>query len=263
MKLSLSGTVNHFTKYRDFFVLLVERDIKLKYRRSFLGYLWSILSPLLSMVVLTVVFSTMFHRSIENFPVYLLIGNIMFSFMRESSTLAMYSILNNAALLKKVRVPKYIFTLSTVTSSFVTFVFSLGALIIVMLATSTQFSLYLLLIFIPIVELYVFSVGLGLLVAQATVFFRDVKNIWGVVTLAWMYLTPIFYPLEAVPDFLQKWIPILNPMYSFITQARTLVLDRMMPEPMLILQGALMALVMLLLGSALFKHNSKSFILYI
>ena len=130
----LKKTVDYFRKYKDFFILMVERDIKLKYRRSFLGYVWSILSPLLSMVVLTVVFSSMFERNIENFPVYLVIGNIMFSYIRESSTLAMNSILKNASLLKKVRVPKYIFTLSTVTSTFITFIFSVGALLIVMIA---------------------------------------------------------------------------------------------------------------------------------
>ncbi len=259
----LKRTVDYFSKYKDFFILMVERDIKLKYRRSFLGYVWSILSPLLSMVVLTVVFSSMFERNIENFPVYLVIGNIMFSYIRESSTLAMNSILKNASLLKKVRVPKYIFTLSTVTSTFITFIFSVGALLIVMIATNTRFTFYFPLIVVPVLELYVFSVGLGLLVAQATVFFRDIKNIWNVVTLAWMYLTPIFYPIEAVPKFLQTWIPRLNPMYSYITQTRMIVVQGALPPMSMVLQGAIMAVVMLIIGASLFKHNSKSFILYI
>lgn len=167
-------------KYKDLLILLVQRDIKLKYRRSFLGYVWSVLNPLLSMIVMVIVFSHMFSRGIENFPVYLICGNIMFNFMRDSSTQAMNSIISNAGLLKKVYVPKYIFTLSKVTSCFVNFLFSLGALLIVMIVTKTRFTLYFFMIVVPIAELYVFCLGLGMFLAAATVFFRDIRNIWSV-----------------------------------------------------------------------------------
>jgi len=250
-------------KYKDLLILLVQRDIKLKYRRSFLGYIWSVLNPLLSMLVMVVVFSHMFSRGIENFPVYLICGNILFSFMRESSTQSLTSIIGNAALLKKIYVPKYIFTLSRVTSSLVNLVFSLGALVIVMLVTGARFSWYCLLIVIPILELYVFCVGLGLFLAQANVFFRDVGNIWSVVTLAWMYATPIFYSLDSLSPVLRYWVPKLNPMYIYITQMRDFVMNGCMTWDALIWRGALIAVVMLGIGLWTFTKTKDKFILYI
>lgn len=260
---SLKFRLRMLLKYRDLLVLLVQRDIKLKYRRSILGYAWSVLNPLLSMLVMVVVFSHVFSRNIENFPVYLICGNILFGFMRESSTMSMGSIVDNAALLKKIYVPKYIFTLSKVTSSLVNLLFSLGALLIVMIVTRTRFTWYCLLIVIPIVELYVFCTGLGLFLAQANVFFRDIGNIWGVVTLAWMYATPIFYDLGSLSPLLQYWIPKINPMYIYITQMRDFIITGSWPWSALIWRGALVAAVMLLIGLWSFTRTKDKFILYI
>ncbi|MBQ1820211.1 MAG: ABC transporter permease [Clostridia bacterium] len=267
-----------FTKYWDLLVLLVQRDIKLKYRRSFLGYVWSVLNPLLSMLVMVIVFSTMFKRKIENFPVYLICGNILFSFMREATTKSMTSVIENASLLKKANVPKYIFTLSKVTSSMVNFVLSLGALIIVMIATGVPFRFTNLLIIVPILELYVFCVGLGLFLAAATVFFRDIRNIWGVVTLAWMYMTPIFYSLgsfydDKAPDKSQAatalglFIRRYNPMYMYIQQFRYFIINNAdvweVPTPELMWRGAIVAFGALVIGALMFKSIKNKFILYI
>ena len=260
---SLKFRMKMFFKYKDLLFLLVERDVKLKYRRSVLGYVWSVLNPLLSMLVMVVVFSHMFNRGIVNYPVYLITGNILFSFMRESSTLAMNSIVNSADLMKKVYVPKYIFTLSRVMSCFVNLIFSLGALVIVMIITRLRFTWYDLLIVIPLAELFVFCVGLGLFLAAATVFFRDIQNIWGVVTLAWMYLTPIFYTVDNMSPFMRYWIPKLNPMYIYITQMRDFVLNGGWPWMVLIWRGALIAVLMLAAGMFVFTKVKDKFILYI
>ena len=260
---SLKFRLKMLFKYKDLLFLLVERDIKLKYRRSVLGYVWSILNPLLSMLVMVIVFSNMFSRGIENFPVYLICGNIMFSFMREATTQAMHSIVSNAALLKKIYVPKYIFTLSKVTSALVNLIFSLGALLIVMLETGAKFYWSSLLIVIPMLQLYVFCVGLGLFLAQANVFFRDIQNVWSVVTLAWMYLTPIFYSLDALSPTLRNWIPKLNPMYIYITQFRDFVMTGGWTWDVLIWRGALIAVVMLFIGVWSFTKTKDRFILYI
>ena len=133
--------INTFFRYKDLLRELVVRDVKLKYRRSFLGYVWSILNPLLIMLVMTLVFSQMFQRGIENFPVYLLTGQALFDFMNNATHMSMYSVLDNGALIKKIYVPKYIFTLSKVTSSLIDLIFSMGALILVMLITRAPFSL--------------------------------------------------------------------------------------------------------------------------
>ena len=159
--------------------------------------------------------------------------------------------------------PKYIFTLSKVTSALVNLIFSLGALLIVMLVTGAKFYWSCLLIVIPMLQLYVFCVGLGLFLAQANVFFRDIQNVWSVVTLAWMYLTPIFYSLDALSPTLRNWIPKLNPMYIYITQFRDFVMTGGWTWDVLIWRGALIAVVMLFIGVWSFTKTKDRFILYI
>ncbi|MCC3399634.1 ABC transporter permease, partial [Clostridiales bacterium AHG0011] len=127
--------IEGFIKYKDLLKQLVLKDVKLKYRRSFLGYVWSVLNPLLIMCVMTLVFSTVFKRNIENYPVYLFTGQLLFNYMNTSTHQAISSITSSGALLKKVYVPKYIFTLAKITSGLVDFFFSLGALILVMVVT--------------------------------------------------------------------------------------------------------------------------------
>lgn len=259
----LARQMREFWKYKDLLKQLVSRDIKLKYRRSVLGYLWSVLNPLLIMIVMSVVFSTMFKRNIENFPVYLFCGQLLFNFMNTSTHQAIFSITGNAALLKKTYVPKYIFTVSKITSGMVDFVLSLGALVIVMLATRAEFTWYCLLFPLVVLQLYVFCVGLGLFLAQANVFFRDIQYIYNAVTTAWMYLTPIFYPIESLPDWLIWGIKHLNPMYFYVGQFRDLVYYGRMPGHMIVTAGVVTAVVMLLIGICSFRKSQDRFILYI
>lgn len=255
--------IKEIIKYQDLLKQLVVKDLKLKYRRSFLGYVWSILNPLAIMLVMVIVFSNMFRWDIENYPVYLIIGQTLNNYMNTATTHSIYSILDNGALLKKVYVPKYIFTLAKVTSGLVDFLFSLGAMILVMLITRVPFSWYMLLIPLVAVQLYVFCLGLGLFLAQASVFFRDVQYIYNVVLAAWGYLTPIFYPVSMLPDTLRFWITHLNPMYFYLQQFRDLVLGRTLPEPGLVISGCVAAIFAMILGSWSFKKSQSKFILYI
>ncbi len=249
--------------YKDLLKLLVTRDIKLKYRRSVLGYVWSVLNPLLIMSVMAVVFSTMFKRNIDHFPVYLFCGQLLFNFMNNSTHQAIYSITANAALLKKTYVPRYIFTVSKITSGMVDFVFSLGALLIVMLVTGVRFSMYFFLFPLVVLQLYIFCVGLGLFLSQANVFFRDTQYIYNALTTAWMYLTPIFYPMDALPDTLQWIIKHCNPMYFYVGQFRDLVWSARMPGWGIIGAGCLAAVAALALGIWSFSRSQDKFILYI
>ena len=143
--------------YRDLLIELVTKDVKLKYRRSFLGYLWSILNPLMIMLVMVIVFSSIFRFDIDHYPVYLIIGQTIYNYVNNATVHAIYSVTDNGALLKKVYVPKYIFPLSKVTSDLVDFLFSLGAMVLVMLITGTQFSVYLILLPYVAIQIYVFS----------------------------------------------------------------------------------------------------------
>lgn len=249
--------------YKDLLGQLVLRDLKLKYRRSVLGYLWSVLNPLMIMMVMVVVFSNIFNRSIENYPVYLLTGQVMFNFMNQSTHQALLSITGNGSLMKKTYVPKYIFTLSKVTSGLLDYVFSIGALIVVMLFTGTKFTPYFLTFPLIAIQLYIFNLGLGLFLSQAAVFFRDIQYIYSVITTAWLYLTPIFYPIESLSSDLQRYIKLFNPMYYYIQEFRMIVLYGSFPPTDLFVGGVLCSIVMLLIGSVFFIKNQNKFILYI
>lgn len=255
--------IREFWKYRDLLKLLITKNIKLKYRRSILGYMWSVLSPLMIMIVMTIVFSTMFKRDIENFPVYLFCGQLLFNFMSTSTTQAIFSVTGNAALLKKTYLPKYLFTLAKITSNLIDLVFSFGALAIVMLFTRAKVTWYILLAPFVVLQLYVFCLGLGLFLAQLNVFFKDTQFIYNAGTTAWMYLSAIFYPLESLPEKLVWCIKHLNPMYFYIGQFRDLVYYGRMPGHLIIFAGCVTALLMLLIGAGSFMCTKDKFILHI
>ena len=253
----------NFFCYRDLLKHLVVRDIKLKYRRSILGYIWSILDPLLTMIVMTIVFSTMFSRNIDNFPVYLFCGQLLFNFMKNSTSQALHSINTNGALIKKAYVPKYIFTFSKIISGLVDLLFNLAALAIVMLATGASFSWSNLLFPFVLIQMFVFNLGFGLFLAQANVFFKDVQYIYNAVIMAWMYLTPIFYPIEALPELVRWCITHLNPMYYYVKQFRDIFYAGTLPQMEYVIAGSAAALIMLIFGTGIFLKKQDKFILYI
>lgn len=252
-----------FYYYRDLLKHLVMKDLKLKYRRSFLGYLWSVLNPLLIMIVMTIVFSAMFQRNIQNFPLYLFTGQLLFNYMNQSTHQALSSINANAALIKKAYVPKYIFVVAKITSNLLDLIFSMAALLIVMLATRSGFSWYNLLFPFVLLQLYVFCLGLGLFLAQANVFFRDTQYIYNAITTAWLYMTPIFYPTDALPKQVFWIIKHFNPMYFYIGQFRDIIYYNRMPGGLIILAGCGASILMLLIGTWTFIKKQDKFILFI
>lgn len=249
--------------YRELLKQLVLKDIKLKYRRSYLGYIWSILNPLLMMTVLVIVFSNLFRFDIPNFAVYLLCGQLIFSFMAEATNMAVSSITGNASLIKKTYVPKYIFTLSKVTSSLVNLLFSLIALALVMIFTQVIPTWNILLVPVVLVQVYLFSLGLSLILATFSVFFRDIQYLWGVFISIWMYLTPVIYPVSIIPEEYRWWYDNINPMYGYIKQFRNVVLDGRELEFGLFCQGSVTAILFLIIGLWLFNKKQSQFILHI
>jgi ABC-type polysaccharide/polyol phosphate export permease len=208
--------------------LLVKRDFVARYRKSLLGVLWSLLNPLLTMLVMTLVFSHIFRFAIENFPVYLLSGQIIFGFFSESTTLAMGSVIGGEGIIKKVYVPKYIFPVSRVLSSLVNLAFSLLAFLFVFIVTGVPFRATMLLIPIPILYTFVFSLGVAMLMATLAVFFRDLTYLYGILLTLLMYLTPLFYPVEMLPERLIPYMG-LNPIYHYIDYLRDLALRGIVP----------------------------------
>ena len=249
-------------KYRFLIIQLVARDFKTKYKRSVLGILWSFLNPLLTMCVQYFVFSTVFQSDIENYPVYLLIGIVSFNFFSESCGMSLTSILGNASLITKVYVPKYIYPLTRTMSSSINLAISLIPLILVALFTGVTFEKSVVLSLYFFLCLIVFSFGLGLLLSASMVFFRDTQFLWGVLSMLWMYATPIFYPESILPE---QFIGALkmNPLYHFIQNLRLCILDGISPEPFAYFQCFLMAIGMLLIGAFVFYKTQDKFVLYI
>jgi ABC-type polysaccharide/polyol phosphate export permease len=253
---------NNFWKYKGLLKEFVIRDLKIKYRRSVLGYLWSLLNPLLMMVVLTAVFSSMFRFDIPNFPIYLLSGQIIFNFFAEATTVSMSSILGSGGLIKKVYVPKYIFPLSRVISSFVTLLFSLVAVIIVVLVTNVKLTPIVLFFPLPLIYIFIFATGVGLILSVLAVYFRDMLHLYTVLLSAWMYLTPIFYPVSAVPEYVRTVI-YANPMYYFVESFRDVLLYNQFPSLQTNLICIMYSLSALILGLIVFYKNQNKFVLHI
>ena len=253
---------NKFVKYIPLIKELVSRDLKVKYRRSLLGYLWSLLNPLLMMAVMNMVFSHVIRSDIGNFPLYLICGQTLFGFFSESSSMAMTSVIWNASLIKKIYIPKYIFPISRIFSSFVTMSFSLAAIIIVMLITRSKFYWTIFLVVIPVFFLFLFCCGIGLILSSLSVYFRDITHLWSVVILAWMYATPIFYSINVMPERLQKLMK-LNPMYHYINIFRNLVMFGNIPGPNAWIGCICSAMLVFGMGLFIFNRLQKDFILHI
>ena len=196
----IAASLQRLNQYKPLLNELVVRDLKVKYRRSFLGYVWSLLNPLLMMAIMSMVFSYMFRFDIPNYPLYLICGQTLWSFFNESTNMAMMSVIGNGSLIRKVYIPKYIFPLSRVLSGFVTMSFSLVAILIVMLVTRVPLTWNLLLFPIPLALLLLFCIGVGMALSALAVYFRDILHLYSVVVMAWMYMTPIFYPISALPE---------------------------------------------------------------
>lgn len=258
---------------KDIFILkqLVGKDFKIKYRRSFLGVAWSVLNPLLMMIVMAIVFTTIFAQgrngsiTPEMYPLYLIVGNVTFAVMSDSTSQALSSIIQASSLLKKVKVHRFVFPVQKVLFSLVNFAFSLIAVAIVMLWFRVVPTWHLLLLPVCLILLMFFCMGAGLLLSAATVFFRDVMHLWSVVLTAWTYFTPIFW----TTDYILKMPHILrvlmyaNPMYNYLQFMREIFLFQTCPTPLEFGLCVAWAVIAMAIGYTVFHKNEHKFILYI
>lgn len=253
---------NNFKKYRYLLTLLVRKDIKKKYKDSFLGILWSLLNPLLIMIILTIVFSTLFKFNIENFPVYLLTGRLLFEFFSTSTTSSMGSIISSVNLIKKVYIPKYIITLSKVISGFIFFLISLIDLVLIMIATGADITINIIYAPLYLILFFLFSSGMGLMLATIAVFFRDMQHLYSVFTTGLMYASAIFYPAEIIPDKYQ-FVLIYNPVYYFIKGFRDAVYYGNPLDSNNLIISIIIAITSMIIGIIIFERNQDKFILHI
>lgn len=255
--------IYNFRKYKFLLYQLIIRDIKIKYRKSILGVFWSFLEPLLSMIVLTVIFSTLFKGfGIENYPVYLLTGRLIFTFFQGGTLAAMRSIRTSAGIVKTVYVPKYIYSLAAILSNFVTFLLSLVVLFLVMAATNAPFTIYIIFTSLPILALLLFTIGAGLIVATVTVFFRDLEHLYGVFLTLLMYATPIFYPPQIVPANF-RFIQDYSPIYAIISCCRSVFLYGQLYDIHQLLFAMASAIITLIIGLVLFYKFQDKFVLHL
>ena len=220
------------------------------------------LNPFFTMLIIAMVFSSFFKFAIENFPVYLLTGQLIFNFFSEATNTAMGSILENAALIKKVYVPKHIFPIARVLSSCVNFILSLPGLVLVIVITKASIKFSIIFSLIPVLYVLLFCFGIGLLLASITVYFRDMFHLYSVLLTAISYLTPLFYPKEIVPEkymFLIK----LNPMVYFVDLFRDMVYYGKIPTLEEHLNCIFIIIISLFIGTTVFNINKKKFILHI
>lgn len=249
-------------KYRNLVKELVLRDLKKKYRRSILGYLWSMLNPLLMMLITAMVFSNLFRFDIDNYALYLLTGQMLFTFFSESTSFSMGSILENGGLLKKVYVPKYLFPIARVISSIVNLFFTIPAMIVIMLFTGQSININLLFCFIPIILMFLFCVGIGLFLSAFAVYFRDTFHLYAVLLTALNYATPIFYPQKIVPEE-YRFVIELNPLTYFLNAFRDVVYSNAIPDCKLLFTCLVLSIISLAIGILFFKKEQDGLILYI
>ena len=269
-------TISMFKKYRNLLGELTRKSIKLKYRNSWLGIFWSFLQPLLNMIVLSVVFGALLGRHAKGvicYPVYLFSGRMIYEFFVTSTKQAMTSFRRNAAIIKKVYVPKYMYPFSSILSTFVTTAISMICYIMVWLffkltgingGSGLVFSWHFFLLFIPMFIMLIFSTGVGLILSVLCVYFRDIEYIWDVIMRLLMYVLPILYTLDRFPAGSRLRIVIkVNPLYSMIELFRQCVLTGEMLHWKMLVYAFVCAVVMLVVGILIFNWKSDDIIYHL
>ncbi|HWR57636.1 MAG TPA: ABC transporter permease [Thermodesulfovibrionales bacterium] len=249
-------------RYRELLRNLVLRDVKIRYKRSALGFLWVMLDPLLMLLVFYALFVGLFGGSVGNYSAYVMSGLIMWQFFSQGTKVASIAFLQNRNLINKVYLPKAIFPLSIVASSLVHFIFSLVPLFIILLFSGIKLGLNLVLLPYVVCIVFVFSLGMALTVSTLAVFFYDVIFIYDVVLLGWMYLSAIFYPVSVLPQKLQVLMS-LNPIYHFISLFRASLYDTTLLTAEHVLSGAAFALVSFLIGWGIYYRNRDKIVFYL
>ncbi|WP_406532125.1 ABC transporter permease [Methanobrevibacter sp.] len=244
-----------FIDGNDLFLLeeVVRRNFSSKYKGSVLGIFWSVLKPLLIMIIFTIIFSTLFSRSIENFPVYFLSGRCIYDFFSGAVGVSMNSIHGNKRILSKTAAKKYIFILGSVVSEFLNFIISLGLLVVIMIATNSPFYFSVMPVaIVPILSEFVMVIGLALMLAILATYYTDVKHLWSVISLLFMYGSALFYPMEIVPQPYRQYM-MLNPVFWLVDQFRCVIYKGVIPNGLNMVNSLLLSCIILVFGIIVYK----------
>ena len=255
-------SIRKLKEHRFVFSELIKRDFKKKYKRTYLGMLWSLLSPMLTLLVMTVVFKRFFGASMDHYIIYLFCGNIVFSFFSDATTGGMSSLVTNADIFSKINVPKYLFLFSKNISSLINFGLTFIVFLIFCIVDGITFSWIFFALVIPIFCLIIFNLGVALILSALYVFFRDMQYLWSVFTMLLMYMSAIFYTVDTFPPFAQKLF-LLNPVYVYIKYFRIIVINNEIPSIQYHLLALGYALLAFGIGALIYKKCNHKFLYYV
>ena len=249
-------------KYSFLFEELVKRDFKKKYKRTVLGMAWSVLAPLLQLLVMRVVFTQFFGRNMEHYTTYLFCGNLVFSYFSESTGQGMTSLVGNAGIFTKVNIPKYLFLFSKNVQALINFGLVLVVFFVFCLIDGVAFTWKFVLLLVPIISLLLFNIGVGLILSALFVFFRDVQYLWSVFTQLLMYMSAIFYSIDTFSPMARNLF-LLNPVYLHIRYFRKIVLENTVPSVWFHLLMLADVLIVLGIGCWMYKKYNTKFLYYV
>ncbi len=259
---SRSGPFSKLLGYQFLFEELVKRDFKKKYKRTVLGMLWSVLSPLLTLLVMRLVFTQFFGRNTAHYTIYLFCGNLIFSYFNESTSQGMTSLVGNAGIFTKVNVPKYLFLFSKNVQTLLNFGLTLCVFFIFCVIDQITFTWRFICLLYPIVMLMLFNIGVGLILSALFVFFKDIQYLWSVFTMLLMYMSAIFYNIDSYAPMIQNLF-LLNPVYLFIRYFRKIVIEATIPTIWFHLLMLADVAIVLAIGCWMYKKYNTKFLYYV
>jgi len=254
--------IQKIKKYQFLFEELVKRDFKKKYKRTVLGMAWSILSPLLTLLVMLLVFTQFFGRNTPHYTTYLFCGTLVFSYFNESTSQGMHSLMGNSGIFTKVNVPKYLFLLSKNVQTLINFGLTLCVFFVFCIIDRITFTWKFIFLLYPIICLVLFNIGVGLVLSALFVFFRDIQYLWSIFTQLLMYMSAIFYTIDKYNPTIQNLF-LMNPVYLFIRYFRKIVIEATVPTVWFHLLLLTDVIIILGIGFWMYKKYNTKFIYYV
>jgi ABC-2 type transport system permease protein len=248
--------------YRELIWALAMKELRVRYKRSVLGFVWALLNPLLMMIVLTLVFGTIMRFSIDHYAIFLLSMLLPWTFFTQALTYSVESVVGNADLLKKVHIAKVVFPVAAVVSNIVNFLLSLIPLALLVLVL--RFPLHWTWIYLPVpmLGLFLFTLGTSLFLAAINVFFRDISHIIQILLSAWFYFSPIIYSLDFIPAK-HRWLFKLNPMLYVLNGFRLSIYYGLLPQLTSVAMSLACGVAAVLIGYGVFRRYQESFVFYV
>lgn len=260
--MKLLNLLKRLKQYQFLFEELVKRDFKKKYKRTALGMVWSVLSPLLLLLVMRLVFTQFFGRTTPHYTIYLFCGNLVFHYFGDSTSQGMQALMGNARIFTKVNIPKYLFLFSKNVQTLINFGLSLCVFFLFCVLDKITFTWKFILLLYPIFCLLLFNIGVGLILSAVFVFFRDIQYLWSVFLRLVMYMSAIFYTIDRYSPEVQNLF-LLNPIYLFICYFRKIVIEATIPDMWFHLLMAADVVIVLGLGCWMYKKYNTRFLYYV